>query len=134
MARTFETYPGIAYTLMRVVFGFLFFCHGLQKLVGAFGGHQVVLSSLLGAAAIIETTGGVLIMLGLLTSAVAFICCGEMAFAFFSVHFPKGGMPIQNGGELAILYCFAFLFIAAMGPGQFAIDAMLPAGRRRMRA
>jgi putative oxidoreductase len=127
----FERYPGTAYALMRIVFGFLFLCHGLQKLVGAFGGHRVPLASLLGAAAVIETSGGLLIALGLLTSFAAFISCGEMAFAFFMTHFPRGPLPIQNGGEPAVLYCFAFLFIAAMGSGRWALDARLRGGRRR---
>jgi putative oxidoreductase len=128
---TLKRDPGMAYTLMRIVYGFLFACHGLQKLVGAFGGHRVPLTSLLGAAAVIETFGGILIALGLLTSIVAFLCSGEMAFAFFTTHFPRGPLPIQNGGELAVLYCFAFLCIAAIGPGRWAMDALLPAARWR---
>jgi putative oxidoreductase len=128
-----ERYSGTAYALMRIVFGLLFLCHGLQKLVGAFGGHRVPLASLLGAAAVIETFGGLLIALGVFTSVVAFICSGEMAFAFFTTHFPRGPLPIRNGGELAVLYCFAFLFIAAMGSGRWALDARLRSARHRRR-
>jgi putative oxidoreductase len=110
-----------AYALLRIVAGFLFACHGLQKLVGVLGGHRVALASMPGAAGIIETFGGLLVMIGLFTSPVAFICSGEMAFAYFMVHQPRGGFPIQNQGELAVLYCFVFLFIATRGGGFLSV-------------
>jgi putative oxidoreductase len=110
-----------AYALFRIVIGFLFICHGLQKLLGIFGGHRVALASMLGAASIIETVGGLLVAIGLFTSPAALICCGEMAFAYFTVHAPRGPWPIQNGGELAVFYCFAFLYIAARGAGFLSV-------------
>jgi putative oxidoreductase len=104
------------------VAGFLFLFHGLQKLFGLFGGQQVPLASLAGAAGIIELVGGGLVMLGLLTPIAAFICSGEMAYAYFTVHQPSGTWPIQNRGELGALYCFVFLYIAARGTGIWAVE------------
>ena len=115
--RRFEPY---AYALLRIVAGLLFLFHGLQKL-GVLGGQMVPLASLVGAAAIIETVGGVLIMVGFATSPVAFLCSGEMAYAYFTAHQPRGTWPIQNGGELAALYAFVFLFIAARGSGRLSV-------------
>ena len=110
-----------AYTLLRIVAGLLFLFHGLQKF-GVLGGEMVPLASMRGAAAIIETVGGVLIMIGLATSPVAFICSGEMAYAYFNSHQPRGTWPIQNQGELAALYAFVFLFIATRGGGMLSVD------------
>ena len=112
-----------AYALMRIVVGFLFLFHGLQKLFGLFGGQQVPLTSFPGGlAGIIELVGGGLVMIGLLTPLAAFICSGEMAYAYFTVHQPRGTWPIQNGGELAALYCFVFLYIATRGTGIWGVD------------
>jgi putative oxidoreductase len=110
-----------AFAALRIVAGFLFLCHGAQKLFGAFGGHRTHLP-LLVAAAIIEFAGGILIILGLLTRFAAFIASGEMAVGYFMQHAPNGFLPIQNGGELAVIYCFVFLFIACHGAGKFAVD------------
>ena len=115
-------YETQAYALLRIVAGFLFACHGAQKLFGMLGGNQVELVSLLGLAGIIELVGGLLIMLGLFTGSVAFICSGQMAVAYFMAHFPNGFWPIQNQGELATLYSFLFLYIAAKGSGIWSID------------
>lgn len=112
----------VGYAAFRVVFGFLYMCHGAQKLFGAFGGHAQLHNPLMLAAAIIEFGGGILILLGLLTRFAAFVASGEMAVAYFMVHQPKGFLPIQNGGETAVLYCFAFLFIACHGAGKFAAE------------
>src|SRR5215470_13258455 len=95
----------IAYALARIVFGFLFACHGAQKLFGLLGG-QTADTHLKMAEGIIEFFGGVLIGLGLITSVAAFIACGEMAVAYFKVHAPKGFFPIQNHGEAAVMFCF----------------------------
>ena len=111
-----------AYALLRIVAGLLFMFHGLQKLLGLFGGQRMAFASLPGVAGVIELTGGVLVMIGLATSPVAFICSGEMAAAYFMVHQPRGGWPIQNQGELAALYAFVFLFIAARGGGMLSVD------------
>ena len=102
------------YQAMRIVAGFLFFCHGLQKF-GLLGGRQVPLLSQFGAAGVIEVAGGLLIAIGVAVTPVAFICSGEMAVAYFQAHFPRGVLPAQNGGELAALYCFVFLYIATRG-------------------
>jgi putative oxidoreductase len=118
MLRRFEPY---AYALLRIVAGLLFLFHGLQKF-GVLGGEMVPLASMRGAAAIIETVGGALIMVGFATSPVAFLCSGEMAYAYFTAHQPRGTWPIQNGGELAALYAFIFLYVSTRGGGMLSID------------
>jgi putative oxidoreductase len=110
-----------AYALLRIVAGLLFLFHGLQKF-GVLGDAMVSLTSLRGAAAIIETVGGVLIMIGLATTPTAVICSGEMAYAYFTRHQPRGTWPIQNGGELSALYSFILLFIATRGGGLLSVD------------
>ena len=117
----FDRVAPYVYPVFRIVFGVMFVCHGLQKL-GLFHGHLVAPLSRYGAAAAIETVCGTLIAVGFATHVAAFIASGEMAFAFFLAHYPRGLWPIQNGGEPAVLYCFAFLYIAARGAGGFAID------------
>jgi putative oxidoreductase len=116
------SFSGPVYAAMRIVVAFLYFCHGLQKLTGAFGGHQVPLVSLLGIASVIEIVLGALIFIGWYTSAAAFVASGEMAVAYFHTHFPRGGLPIQNEGELAVAFCFVFLFIATRGAGPLSVD------------
>ncbi len=113
---------GYAYAAMRAVTGFLFLFHGLQKLFGMYGGRTVPLMSLYGAAGVIELVGGVLVMVGLFTTPVAFVCSGQMATAYFMRHAPKGPWPIGNGGELAALYCFVFLYLSARGGGALSMD------------
>jgi putative oxidoreductase len=103
------------YGLLRIVAGVLFAFHGAQKLFGMFGGQQVPLVSQFGLAGGIEVVCGLLIAIGLLTSLAAFLASGEMAAAYFIAHYPRGPIPIQNGGELAVLYCFLFLYIASRG-------------------
>jgi putative oxidoreductase len=121
MERMLGKFAPHLYVLLRLIAGLLFACHGAQKLFGLFGGvgaspgATVPLFSLLGAAGLIEFVGGLLIACGVLTSYAAFVASGEMAFAYFMRHFPGGFWPIQNGGELAVLYCFVFLYIAANG-------------------
>jgi putative oxidoreductase len=114
------------YALLRIVAGLLFACHGAQKLLGVFGGQQVALMSQPGLAGVIELGGGVMIAIGLFASLAAFIASGEMASAYFLAHAPRGLMPIQNQGELAVLYCFLFLYIAARGNGMCSVQG----GRR----
>jgi putative oxidoreductase len=120
-----------AYGALRIVSGFLFFFHGVQKLFGLFGGREVDVLSRLGAAGVIETAGGILLMLGLGTRLVAIIASGEMAVAYFTAHQPRGGWPIQNGGELAVLYCFLFLYIATQGGGWLSVDGLRGGSARR---
>lgn len=115
----FETH---VYALMRIVTGFLFLAHGVQKIFGALGGTQVELMSLMGLAGILELVGGSLIMVGFLTGYSAFICSGLMAAAYFMAHAPGGFWPIVNKGELAALYSFVFLYISVKGAGIWSID------------
>ena len=114
-------------SVLRIVAGFLFLLHGTQKLFAippSAGGRTVELASRLGAAGVIETVGGLLILLGLLTRPAAFICSGEMAFAYFLAHAPRGPLPIGNGGEVPVLFCFIFLYLAAAGGGPWSLDAL----------
>jgi putative oxidoreductase len=113
------------YAILRLVAGFLFLWHGSQKLF-AFppAGHEMP-SYIMFIAGPIEFFGGLLIMIGFLTPWVAFICSGEMAFAYWSVHGTHALLPFVNGGELAIIYCFLFLFIAARGSGVYSVDHFL---------
>ena len=131
MERVLGKFAPHLYVLLRIIAGLLFACHGAQKLFGLFGGvggppgTTVPLFSLMGLAGIIECVGGLLIAGGVLASYAAFVASGEMAFAYFMRHFPHGFWPIRNGGELAVLYCFLFLYIAAHGAGVWGL------GRRR---
>jgi putative oxidoreductase len=114
-----------AYALFRFVAGLLFSFHGAQKLFGAFGGERVA-GGLPLAAGIIELVGGALIAIGLAGGLAAFLASGEMAVAYFKAHFSlEAFWPIENRGELAALYCFAFLYVAARGSGAYSVDALL---------
>jgi putative oxidoreductase len=112
------------YAALRIVAGLAFAQHGAQKLFGVLGGQAVELTSQRGLAGIIEFVGGIMISLGLFTSPVAFVASGEMAYAYFTAHAPRGFWPIQNGGELAVLYCFIFLYLCAVGSGKLSIDSI----------
>jgi len=115
-----------SYSGMRVVSGFAFASHGVQKVFGGFGADQPAeLMSLLGFAGIVELVGGTLISLGLYTTFSAFLASGQMAVAYFMAHQPQGFLPIVNGGELAVLYCFLFLYIASRGSGAVSLDRLL---------
>ena len=114
-------------SLLRIVAAFLFIAHGTQKLFGfpvSEPRPSLELFSLMGAAGIIETFGGLLMLLGLFTRPVAFILSGQMATAYFMQHAPRGGWPILNGGELAVLYCFLWLYFVAAGPGPWSVDGL----------
>jgi putative oxidoreductase len=113
-----------AYALMRIVFGLMFMMFGLQKF-GLLGGEAVPLASLYGAATMIEVVGGLLIAIGLFTGFAAFIASGEMAFAYFIEHQPQGALPVQNMGVEAVLFCFAFLYVAARGAGVWSVDSVM---------
>ena len=131
-----ERYAPVISSLFRAVFGFLFLCHGLQKF-GFLGGLDgkgaavAVTAWPFGPAAVIETTCGALILLGLLTRPAAFLASGTMAYAYFSVHQPMGPLPLVNMGEAAALFCFAFLYIAARGGGPISLDAMIGGSKKR---
>ncbi len=124
-----ERYAPQVYALFRVVVGFLFIFHGLQKLFGMFGGQVVPSMSLPWIAGWIELIAGTLVMIGLLTRGAAFIASGEMAAAYFIAHLPAGPWPILNRGELPVLFCFAFLYIATRGAGMCSVDAALSRSR-----
>lgn len=113
-------------SIMRIMTGLLLLQHGTAKLfkipvIPMFANLSI--TSLPGIAGILELVGGVLIILGLFTRSTAFILSGMTAFAYFIAHAPKGFYPILNGGELAALYCFVFLYLAAAGPGPWSVDA-----------
>jgi putative oxidoreductase len=113
---------------LRIGAGLLFMQHGVQKLFGFFGGMgpnggSVQLMSQFGLAGVLETFGSLLIVLGLLTRPVAALLAIEMLVAYFQVHFPQGGMPIENRGELPLLFMFVWLFFAGNGAGPASLDA-----------
>lgn len=112
--------------LLRIVTGFLFLQHGSAKLLGwpeiAMFQNGVELFSLMGLAGVLELVGGALIIIGLCTRPVAFVLSGQMAVAYFIAHAPQAGLPILNGGELAALYSFIFLYFAFAGAGKLSID------------
>ncbi len=113
---------------LRIGAGLLFMQHGLQKRFGMFGGvgpngGTVQLLSQFGLAGVLETFGGLLMVLGLLTRPVALLVALEMLVAFFQVHFPRGGFPIENGGEVPLLYMLVWLFFAGNGAGPFSLDS-----------
>lgn len=118
----------VIYAALRIVAGFLFACHGAQKLFGVLGGFagtpgaRAPLFTLLWIGGVIELVGGALVAIGFRSSLAAFVCSGQMAVAYFMFHQPKGPLPIQNGGELAALYAFVFLLIAGRGSGALSID------------
>jgi len=126
--RTLEPY---ARSVLRVVVGFTFSLHGMQKLLGFFGGLNGKGAtvpfgmSLFWIAGGLELIGGLLILLGLFTSPVAFILCGEMAVAYFKAHFPQGFIPLLNHGELAVVYCFVFLYLWIAGAGPISLDSLV---------
>ncbi len=122
---------GPSYALLRIVSGLLFIFHGLQKVFGMYGGKVMPALSQPWLAGVIELTAGVLIMIGLFTSIAAVLASGEMAAAYFIAHAPKAFWPVENGGELAVLYCFIFLFIAARGSGIWSVDWLRGGGRAR---
>ena len=122
-------------SVLRIVTGFLFVAHGTQKLFNSPASPQdaaVPVMSFMGFAGILELLGGGLILFGLLTRPVAFILSGMMAVAYFMAHSPQAFLPLVNKGELAVLYCFVFLYLAAAGGGQWSLDYLLTnRGRRR---
>jgi putative oxidoreductase len=134
MDRFLGRYSEYAYAALRIVVGLLFVCHGMQKVFGMLGGAHgsgaaeaaFTLSWFSGAIELL----GLLIALGVLTGCVAFLCSGEMAVGYFMAHAPHGFWPIQNHGELAVLYCFVFLYMSTRGDGRYSVGMLL---RRRSR-
>ncbi|MGW4501159.1 DoxX family protein [Micromonospora sp. NPDC004336] len=126
---------GPALSLFRAVVGLLFLCHGLASLFGILGGNRgtgeaVPLGEWPGWwAALIQAICGALVLVGLLTRPAAVLASGSMAYAYFVVHQPDALLPLRNGGELAVLFCWSFLLIAVFGPGAWAVDTALRARR-----
>lgn len=111
--------------IFRILAGTMFACHGAQKILGAFGGIPAEhLNLMTRTAGIIELVGGALIAVGLFTRPAAFLASGLMAFAYFIGHAGQGFFPKVNQGELAVLYCWIFLYIAAQGPGAWSLDGL----------
>lgn len=126
MKNVFSLFNLQAYALMRIVIGFLFLWHGFQKLFGFPPGMPAGVPPFITyVAGPIELFGGILIMIGLFTHWAAFISSGQMAVAYWIAHGTKALLPLQNNGELAVLYCFAFLFIATQGGGIWSLDALI---------
>ena len=115
----------LIYSLTRIVVGFSFALHGAQKLFGVLGRDAVELFSRAGVAGVVEFFGGALISLGLYTPWIAFVASGQMAFAYFIAHYPRGIWPVTNGGEPAVLYCFVFLYFASRGSGPLSLDRII---------
>lgn len=112
-----------AHVLLRIFAGAVLWQHGAQKLFGMFGSQPAGIGfTLMGIAGPLEFIGGLLIVIGLFTRPVAFILSGEMAVVYFMMHFSRSFWPVQNHGEVPVLLCFAFLYLAATGAGIFSID------------
>lgn len=121
MVRVSSRVVDLAYLLLRVMTGLLYAEHGLQKTFGLLGGTRMPLLSEFGLAGVIELTAGLMVALGVFPRWAAFVASGEMAVAYFTTHAPHGFWPVQNRGEVAVIYCFVFLFIAAHGGGKLTL-------------
>ncbi|MET8543030.1 DoxX family protein [Kitasatospora sp. NPDC004799] len=120
----------VVLTAFRIVVGLLFACHGAASLFGVLGGAKGGGTVPLGQwpgwwAALIQLVGGALVLLGAGTRVAALLCSGSMAYAYFTVHQEHALLPIQNGGELSVMFCWSFLVIAALGSGPYALDRLL---------
>lgn len=126
-----------AFTLLRVVAGLMFTFHGVQKLFGVLSEHQPPVGSQVWVGGIIELVGGLAIALGLFTRCAAFVASGTMAVAYTQFHWKLAGgaafFPAINKGELALLYCVVFFYIACRGAGPYSLDARLSRGGKRKR-
>jgi putative oxidoreductase len=137
--RLWPKLPNIALALLRIVAGLMFMQHGLQKYFGVQlpPGMPSMPTfkpfTQLWIASVLEIVGGVLIAAGLFTRVTAFVLSGEMAVAYFQAHAPRGWSPLVNQGELAVLYCFVFLFFASVGGGRYSLDHLF-VHRRASRA
>ena len=133
MERHLGRFAPNAYTLLRIVAGLMFACHGAQKVLGMFHPPHGVppMGSFMWFGGMIELVGGFLVAFGLFGGYAAVICSGQMAVAYFMAHAKGGFFPIVNGGELAVLYCFVFLYIAFHGSGVLSIDQLMRMGASR---
>ena len=125
MERWLGRYSEAVYGILRIVIGGLFACHGAQKLFGAFGGQVMISNPLMAFGGVIEFFGGLLICIGLFAGFAAFLASGMMAVAYFMAHASGGFWPILNHGELAVVYCFIFLYIASKGSGRVSVASLL---------
>ena len=121
-----------ALSVLRIVTAFLFMVHGSAKLLHV--PHQAMFDNLqlmsqLGLQGVLELVGGGLLVIGLFSRPIAFLLCGDMAVAYFIAHWPKSWLPILNGGELAVMFCFVFLYVWIAGPGPWSVDAAMRRGR-----
>ena len=130
--RFLERFTEPIYAIFRIVFGMLFASHGAMKVFGILGGPKASAPLIL-AAGWIELVTGILITVGLFTGVAAFIASGQMAVAYFMAHAPQGFWPVVNKGEVAVLYCFAFLYMAARGSGLWSVDSVRLKGPARGR-
>jgi putative oxidoreductase len=124
----FQVWSPRLLSVLRIVTALLFMMHGTAKLFQI--PHQAMfdnlqLISLMGLQGVLEAGGGLLLLIGLFSRPVAFVLSGDMAVAYFMAHWPKSWLPILNGGDLAVLFCFVFLYLWAAGPGPWSIDARL---------
>lgn len=130
-------YQPQALAVLRIVTALCFMAHGTQKMFGfpasQMGGGGFELFSLMGLAAVLEVFGGLAILLGVFTRPVAFILAGQMAYAFWFVHVPMMGqgniIPVANGGDGAVLFCFVFLYLVFAGPGAWSVDEVMKSRR-----
>lgn len=127
-----DRFHGGVLSLFRMVVGLLFLTHGAASLFNVFGGHMGTGQAIpAGAwpgwwAALIQLVCGGLVLVGLFTRVSALLCSGSMAYAYFVMHQPKALLPLQNGGELAALFCWGFFLIAVLGPGPWAVERLIP--------
>ena len=125
MSETRSRYTPVTLSLLRIIAALIMLEHGMQKM---FGYPPIIIavphSILSEIASWIEVIGGVLLILGLFSRSIAFIFAGEMAIAYFLRHSPRGIFPVNNGGDLAVILCFTFLFLATAEPGVFSLDAL----------
>jgi len=120
-----DKYDEYVFPVVRIIVGFLFACHGAQKLFGVLGSRPEIHDPEGLVAGLVEFFGGSLVALGLGARVAAFIASGEMAVAYWKVHAPRGVWPILNGGERAVFYCFFFLYVAVHGPGRMTLQSVL---------
>lgn len=125
-------WTGRMLSVLRIVAAFIFLLHGTQKLFGwpVAMKAPIELMSQTGLAGVLETFGGLLLLIGLFTRPVAFLLSGEMAVAYFQVHFPRGFFPIVNGGDNAALFCFLFLYFVFAGAGLWSVDHLIQSNAR----
>jgi putative oxidoreductase len=132
----FDRVHGEVLSLFRIVVGLLFVCHGIATLFGVLGGafgtgHAAAAGAWPGwYAALIQVVAGVLVLIGLVTRPAAILASGSMAYAYFTVHQERGLWPIQNGGELPVMFCWSFLLIAIFGPGAWSVHALIRKSRK----